>query len=281
MKIKVLCGVTLLVTLLKLPIIAVEIGKFENENRLPKQISSHLYQEQRKFLRGLVGPNGVGVSSCLVAAAKSNHVAALELLINRRLVKSHFSRLEKLHFKRKLQLKRKSINLALINAAENGHADVVGLLLHLESIRQSVFKTVFYTRQLRPDQNGMNLALAAATKNGHAGVVRMLVDRNYGQLRPEQNEIIRAYRTAVTRGKHSVVSILENFVSTKEWAISPFIWRSRLEFDDSIFIPLEVDEKPLIENSSKDFGFQDSCLELMEELVALKICNRPNASTIA
>jgi hypothetical protein len=281
MKIKVLCRVTLLGALLMMPILAIEIGKFENENRPFKQTSSHLYQEQRKFLRGLVGPSGVGVSSCLVAAAKSNHIATLELLLNRPLVKSHFSKLERLYFKRKLQLKPKIINLALVKAAENGHADVVGLLLHLESIRPSVFKKLFYKRQLRPDQNGVNLALAAATENGHARIVRILVDRAYGKLRPDQNEIILAYRTAVTRGKHSVVYILENFVPTKEWGISPFIWRSRLEFDDSIFIPPELDEKPLIENFSKHSGFHDSCLELMEELVSLKICNRPNASAIA
>ncbi|MCX7342638.1 MAG: hypothetical protein NT128_00610 [Proteobacteria bacterium] len=285
MKIKGLSKAIVLGALFIVPALAVKVGKLEDENRSVKPILSNLYQEQRKFLRGIVGPNGVGVNLCLVAAAKSNQVAKVELLLNRPLVKSHFTRLERLHFKRKLQLKRKSINLALVTAAENGHADVVGLLLNLESLRPSIFKRLFYKRQLRPNQEGINLALAAATGKGQARVVRMLVDRNYGRLRPDQTEIIRAYHTAVTRGKHSVVSILENFVPTKEWEISPFIWRSRLEFDDSIFMPCEFEEKPLIKKCSKNSDLHDnkqnSGLELLEELITSKTCNKSYAPVIA
>ncbi len=281
MKIKDLSKAIVLGTLFIVPALAIEVSDFGDENRAVKPISLSLYQEQRKFLREIAGLNGVGVNFSLVDAARNGQVAKVEMLLNRRLVKLHFTQFERFRFKRKLQLRRKSINSALVVSAENGHVGVVGLLLNLESLRPSAFKRFFYMRQLRPTQEGINLALVGAAGKGQAGVVRMLIDRSKGRLRPTKAGIVSAYHTAATRGKHSIVYILKLFVPTKEWREPLVMGDSREEFDDSIFMPCEFYEKPLIKNWPQDFNLHDTVLEAAGELITSGPCNKFHAATIA
>ncbi len=283
MKIKDLSKAIVLGTLLIVPALAIEVSDFGDGRRAVKPISSTLHQKQKKFLRDTVGRKGVGVNFALVDAARNGQVAKVEMLLNRRLVKLHFTQFERFCFKRKLQLRRKSINSALVVSAENGHVGVVGLLLNLESLRPSAFKRFFYMRQLRPTQEGINSALVSAAGEGQAGVVRMLVDRSKGRLRPTKVGIISAYREAVAKNKIVIVRMLDLFVPSDEWQNQRrySLYFGTCEFDDSIFMPCESDAKPLIKNCSKDSDLHDYGLELLDGLITSKSCNKFHAATTA
>ncbi len=185
------------------------------------------------------------------------------------------------------------VNFALVEAAQKGCVNMVGLLLNQELKPQNFFNKLFYRRQLRITQNGMNQALISAAGEGHAGVVRMLVNRSYGKLIPNKIGMVSAYRKAVEKNKIAIVRILTFFVPTTEWhTTNHFRFHyGMFEFSDEIFMPAVVDDerlkpltKPSIENYLKDPTSRkknESGLDLIQEVMDMASFNKSCVAGIA
>ena len=196
-------------------------------------------------------------------------------------------------FKRIVSYNSSGVNFALVEAAQKGCVNMVGLLLSQESKPQNFFKKLFYRRKLRITQNGMNQALISAAGEGHAGVVQMLVNRPYGKLIPNKIGMVSAYRKAVKKNKIAIVRILTFFVPTTEWYTSNHFkfYYGMFEFSDEIFMPTVVDyelpkplTKPSIQNYLKDSTSRKknkSGLDLIQELMDMASSNKSCVAGIA